>query len=52
MGELVLKNLTIQYGGTPVIQNFSLEVFEGEMVALLGPSKATISPSWTSRLKS
>ena len=38
MGELVLKNLTIRYGDTPVVQNFSLEVFEGEMVALLGPS--------------
>jgi ABC-type sugar transport system ATPase subunit len=38
MGELVLKNITIRYRETPVVQNFSLEVFEGEMVALLGPS--------------
>ena len=40
MGELVLKNLTIRYGSAPVVQNFSLEVQDGEMVALLGPSGA------------
>jgi len=38
MGELRLKNLTIRYGGTPVIRDFNLEVRDGEMVALLGPS--------------
>jgi ABC-type sugar transport system ATPase subunit len=40
MGELQLKNLTIRYGSTPVVQNFNLEVHDGEMVALLGPSGA------------
>jgi len=38
MGELLLKNITIRYGGTPVIRDFNLEVNDGEMVALLGPS--------------
>jgi ABC-type Fe3+/spermidine/putrescine transport system ATPase subunit len=38
MGELLLKNLTIRYGSTPVIRDFNLEVLDGEMVALLGPS--------------
>jgi len=38
MGELLLKNITIQYGSTPVVRNFNLEVLDGEMVALLGPS--------------
>jgi len=38
MGELRLKNITIRYGSTPVIRDFSLAVHDGEMVALLGPS--------------
>jgi ABC-type sugar transport system ATPase subunit len=38
MGELLLRNLTIRYGNTPVIRDFNLEVLDGEMVALLGPS--------------
>jgi ABC-type Fe3+/spermidine/putrescine transport system ATPase subunit len=38
MGELLLRNLTIRYGSTPVIRDFNLEVLDGEMVALLGPS--------------
>jgi ABC-type Fe3+/spermidine/putrescine transport system ATPase subunit len=38
MGELLLKNLTIRYGSIPVIRDFNLEVHDGEMVALLGPS--------------
>jgi ABC-type Fe3+/spermidine/putrescine transport system ATPase subunit len=38
MGELLLKNLTIRYGSTPVVRDFNLEVHDGEMVALLGPS--------------
>jgi len=33
-----LRNLTIRYGGTAVVRDFSLEVLDGEMVALLGPS--------------
>jgi ABC-type sugar transport system ATPase subunit len=40
MGELQLKNLTIRYGRAPVVRNFNLEVHDGEMVALLGPSGA------------
>ena len=40
MGDLTLKNLTIHYGGEPVVNDFSLEVRNGEMVSLLGPSGA------------
>ncbi len=40
MGDLLLKNLTIRYGGEPVVHNFNLEVRDGEMVSLLGPSGA------------
>ena len=40
MGELQLKNLTIRYGKAPIVRNFNLEVHDGEMVALLGPSGA------------
>ena len=40
MGDLILKNLTIRYGGQTVVSNFSLEVRDGEMVSLLGPSGA------------
>ena len=40
MGELQLKNITIRYGSTPVVQNLNLAVSDGEMVALLGPSGA------------
>jgi ABC-type Fe3+/spermidine/putrescine transport system ATPase subunit len=38
MGELLLRNLTIRYGSKPVVRDFNLEVLDGEMVALLGPS--------------
>ena len=38
MACLTLENLTIRYGGKPVIRDFSLEVQEGEMVSVLGPS--------------
>lgn len=38
MGELLLRNLTIRYGSTAVVRDFDLEVLDGEMVALLGPS--------------
>lgn len=40
MGELRLHNLTIRYGGTTVVRDFSLDVRNGEMVSLLGPSGA------------
>jgi ABC-type Fe3+/spermidine/putrescine transport system ATPase subunit len=40
MGDLILKNLTIRYGGEPVVSDFNLEVRDGEMVSLLGPSGA------------
>ena len=40
MGDLILKNLTIRYGAEPVISDFNLEVRNGEMVSLLGPSGA------------
>ena len=38
MGHLSLHNLNIAYGGQPVVRDFNLEVFNGEMVSLLGPS--------------
>jgi ABC-type Fe3+/spermidine/putrescine transport system ATPase subunit len=38
MGHLALEHLTISYGGQPVIQDFNLEIRNGEMVSLLGPS--------------
>lgn len=38
MGRLELRNLTIYYGAKPVIQDFSLDINNGEMVSLLGPS--------------
>jgi ABC-type sugar transport system ATPase subunit len=40
MGDLILKNLTIRYGNEPVVSDFNLEVRNGEMVSLLGPSGA------------
>ena len=40
MGELHIIDLTIHYGGLPVVRNFNLEVLNGEMVSLLGPSGA------------
>lgn len=40
MGELLLKNLTIRFGSTPVVRDFNLAVLDGEMVSLLGPSGA------------
>ncbi|UCF91450.1 MAG: ABC transporter ATP-binding protein [Desulfobacterales bacterium] len=40
MGELILKNINIRYGGEPVVRDFNLEVRNGEMVSLLGPSGA------------
>ena len=40
MGDLILKNLTIRYGVQAVVSDFNLEVQNGEMVSLLGPSGA------------
>jgi len=40
MGELRLKQLTIDYGSQTVIQDLDLDVHNGEMVSLLGPSGA------------
>ncbi len=40
MGNLILENLTIRYGRQPVVIDFNLEVRNGEMVSLLGPSGA------------
>ena len=40
MGELQLKDVSIHYASQEVIRNFSLEVRDGEMVSLLGPSGA------------
>jgi ABC-type sugar transport system ATPase subunit len=40
VGNLLLKNLDIRFGNEPVIHDFNLEVRDGEMVSLLGPSGA------------
>ena len=40
MGNLVLKNLNIFYGRQAIIRELNLEIHEGEMVSLLGPSGA------------
>ncbi len=40
MGILTLSKLAIAYGGETVIHGFNLEVAEGELVSLLGPSGA------------
>ncbi len=38
MGRLELRNLTIDYDAKPVIRNLSLQINDGEIVSLLGPS--------------
>jgi ABC-type Fe3+/spermidine/putrescine transport system ATPase subunit len=40
MGVLVLDDLAVAYGGETVIRGLDLEVAEGELVSLLGPSGA------------
>ncbi len=40
MGALSLKDITIHYGRRPVVRDLNLDVRDGEMVALLGPSGA------------
>ena len=36
MGALTLENLTIHYGRKPVVEEFDLDIRDGEMVSLLG----------------
>ena len=38
MGQLELRDLTINYKNKPVIRDLSLDINDGEMVSLLGPS--------------
>jgi ABC-type Fe3+/spermidine/putrescine transport system ATPase subunit len=38
MGDLSLHNLTVGYGSRNIIQGFQLDVPDGELVSLLGPS--------------
>jgi ABC-type Fe3+/spermidine/putrescine transport system ATPase subunit len=38
MGRLELQNITVQYTAKPIIQDLSLDINDGEMVSLLGPS--------------
>jgi ABC-type Fe3+/spermidine/putrescine transport system ATPase subunit len=40
LGALLLNRLTIGYGREPVIRDLTLEIRDGEMVSLLGPSGA------------
>ena len=40
MGALTLQDIAIHYGRRPVVEDFNLDVRDGEMVALLGPSGA------------
>ena len=37
---LRLENITMQFGGVVAINNFSMEVNQGEIVALIGPNGA------------
>jgi ABC-type sugar transport system ATPase subunit len=40
MGTLKIENLNIRYGNESVVQDFNLDIHDGEMVSLLGPSGA------------
>lgn len=40
MKALELKNVTMQFGGVVAVDNLSMEVNEGEIVALIGPNGA------------
>ena len=37
---LQMENITMQFGGVVAVNNLSLEVNEGEIVALIGPNGA------------
>jgi branched-chain amino acid transport system ATP-binding protein len=37
---LSVRDVTVRYGGTPAVQNLSLEIGEGEIVGLVGPNGA------------
>ncbi len=54
MGRLELRNLTLHYDTKPVIRNLALDVNDGELVSLLGPSgvgKTTILKAIAGLLK-
>ncbi len=36
--KLTVRNLTLGYGGRPVVEDVSLEIHPGEMVAIVGPN--------------
>ena len=40
MGVLTLSDLAVAYGGETVVHGLNLDVSEGELVSLLGPSGA------------
>ena len=37
---LHLENVTMQFGGVVAVNNFSMDIEEGEIVALIGPNGA------------
>ena len=37
---LKLEDVTVQFGGVLAVDNYSMEVNEGEIVALIGPNGA------------
>ncbi len=39
-GEVVFENITFSYDGDPVLKDFSLHAYPGEVIALVGPSGA------------
>ena len=45
MAYLELKNLSIGYQDVPVVQNISMEIQKGEIVALIGPNGAGKFPA-------
>ena len=50
MGENVLRleNVTMQFGGVVAVNNLSMEINKGEIVALIGPNGAGKTPRSTS----